>query len=219
VAPFKKQKESVNNLIIIHAHGNPQSTFDLNVGSWENRGIGVVLVSPENSPVRTSHVQMCLGRAENRGRDYLARCRKMIALAATADLSVLAEDDTLCLLEQIKWEPGLHCPVMPNLEGARFLTRTYPGYPFMLDRDTAKALLKADVDNPTLSEETYGDRWNSAMAMKAGIELQPFSEGWFVRNTITTDDYPALEEALRSGCGWIHGVKDKHIHDFIYAHK
>ena len=153
------------------------------------------------------------------GNPMLSRIQSLFDCLAVSqcDEFMVFEYDSFCTDPDFKRRKGLSCNLQMNLEPNRFSEKYYCNFPWYMDRETMIKLAKAMVNHPNVTEEGYVDRYISALARLAGVEVIPHNPPGFSLGTITPQDYRSLQIAIEHGASMFHGIKTKEVLDHLLA--
>lgn len=194
----------------VFGYAGGQAIIDRHLPVWRSVSDEVILVYPEDSPVRGQDVQhFPTGRSNKYGEECLKRqlagmCR---SLDAAADFYVFVEYDAF-LLAQPTGRVGVQANIFPNRDPA-YRGPGYFHFPWIFDAGS----LRKFADRATLEpmENGFVDRWLQCQVTALGLashNLRKLGEG-FSRNTLRTRYQRRFAiELARRGAYAFHGVKD-----------
>lgn len=205
--------------VTVMAHGAAQETFNRHLPLWLAHKAKVVVVCPENDPIESIPLErMKFGDAERAGPQAHARLRHMHEYLCTSGVQyhLICEYDSFLLTDPVL-SPGLWGIVQMNKQSPDFLAHRYPNPPWLIDNVSLAAMWDVAERYPLLYEGGEADRYWAALAELAGVPILSYRPGGFTKGTITVEDYPALQAAIKAGARAFHGIKDQYTLAFALS--
>lgn len=223
--------KSEEAIIYFMVHKPRKEIARLVLPHWRKYGFPVIVFTPRNSPVPPDGdcEQIVWGNNGSSGQPMYHRILFWLEhfLQSSAQFTILAEYDCICLLDTIRFRKGLHgsgvhgAPKFrPPEETPYFMAERYVSAPFMLDRRSAAIMFDTAKTYPEVTEQGHPDRLVSALAILSGVPVLAHPEGslapW-LRNPEELDEYykQLLNTALQRGDRWIHMVKTPEQLEFL----
>lgn len=199
------------------AHGREQATFDRHLPFWEAHKLPILVVSPEDDPVKTRHQMLLTARASHSGDEALGRLKCMIeALCRTTfRYHLIFEYDSICLdPERVKFQPGLYGNLFKNLDGkeiSNFMAWIYPNPPWLVDINSLRKMRNVMNEYP-ISEHGFADRFLAALAVCAGVPILHHIPRGYSRAPLELGaHWKELKQAISKGGRMIHGIKTESV--------
>lgn len=203
-----------NTLVVVQAFGPYTDMVRMNLPSWNQHGLPVVITSLGDSPVQVEGIGCYThGRNGYVGPVSLDRWRILLRwlLEQPFEFFMMHESDSICLSPSIP----RYCYENPDVlwsnempeNGTPPTQQFYCVAPWFMSRRTITRLLETSARSPD-RPPYHGDRWVGQMAEVGGIPHSPFSPGLGCGTLREgTAELAQVCAAVRSGVVMIHGVK------------
>lgn len=198
-----------STLLIVLAHQQVQGIFNHHLPLWERMGMDLVVLTPKDAPI-VHRNRLMMGKAGYADPNMAERAWRLLQFCSTLNYDgyVICEYDSFCLSKSVPLISGFNGIYVRSTDPpGRFIADAYLLPPWTIDRDTASRMLNVAVRSSYIYEGGWTDRLFAAWAQRAGIGLGGLRG--FGADTIRMDRHEEqLNDALRKGAKWIHGVKD-----------
>jgi hypothetical protein len=202
---------------------------DFTLPHWRRYGHPlIVFTSIENPITKVGDPVEIWGPTGSYGQPMYSRIIELLRRFVTRndDFMLILEADSFCLLDKIAWRTGLYGTPQfrPYEQAPRFMAERYVTPPYMIDRESAQAMLETVRKYPSVQEEGYSDRLLAALANLSGVPVIPFPEGsWseaqWTRMELEPGKKDSLRDAVKRGCKWFHLIKTREQFDFVLSLK
>jgi hypothetical protein len=196
----------MNAVITIAYHGQGQAIFDMTLPYWVNHGLPVVVLTPWDDPIKSAFQTVYNGLSSVLGPKARHRIVNNLAwfVASPFDYAIFTEADTICMADQIDFQPGFH-GIVHNNGDTRYLRPEYACAPWMLDKESAVKMLDVALNRPDVCERGSDDRFYSGLSFVAEVPMLDYDPIGYAENTITD------AKLIPPGTEWIHGIKSKAV--------
>lgn len=208
----------MNCLVVILGHGAIQATFDRHLHLWESHRCPILVNSPCDDPIRTSHSTYESGLSAHNGDAAYWRFRNIICHMASMvwyDQFLLMEYDCFMLDPVIRPLRGVRAVMADNLE-QRFQESRFGIPPMQMDGETLRRIAaEASKDE---GPHSFGfldriiSRWVSQAKVGPMFAWEPTGIA-IAKIEIEHLDY--MRKAIMRGVTAVHGVKDQFILDLV----
>jgi hypothetical protein len=206
-------------LTVVLAHREAQETFDRHLPYWKAWTDKILVVTPEDSQIQTSEMQISHGKACHVGEEAVKRMRWMFRWLEGTDFNefLVHEYDSIAfdrppIFNDQEYESAY------AIQGNWFHTedkkdwasRSFAHPPLAFRKSGLHALVAAIGQIPDHAERGAWDRWIGLATERHGIGQYNYcgnGSSWYSANTIHEDKYPELARAVRNGARFFHGVK------------
>jgi hypothetical protein len=198
----------MNLQVVVIAHGNGIAAFNRHEKFWEAHKAPILVVCPENDPVKCKHEVVKLYEAQHSGPHALARLTALMEMLSQRpwDKCIIYEYDSFLLEPKIPEGKGFHSILFAEPH-TRFLAPRYGNPPWCFDRHSFGCMIDKMRDYPSIEEEGFADRFFSALAYLGGVPLLSFRPKGFSAGTITTEHISQIRTLIYEGGYVFHGVK------------
>lgn len=203
-----------NTLVVIMAHQGGQETFNRHLPYWETHQCDILVYSPSNAPILTTHQQLLWGHATHHSDHANERFVFLLKVLTKMhyDGFIIFEYDAICLDPQFLPTQAMLCSYGANIfhdnrpeRGFKGTTFTHP--PLWFTRNGLLSIVEHNL--PYTEELGFWDRWLGYCLERIGAKPYDWlSEGkGYAKNTIEPADYDNMACAIRHGAVMLHGVK------------
>lgn len=189
----------------------------MNLPLFERHDVPILVITPEDDPLKTEHEQVSMGFASHSGEFAWRRLRLLLKEMASRDdveHFALLEYDSFFLTKKIPMTVGL-CGLVQTSHDADFFALKFPNPPWTMDDLTVKRFHASAEGNLICKERGFADRYWAALAEITDTAMLDYDPPGFTRNTIEEKDLPMVNRHLGAGAFAFHGVKTRVVRDYI----
>lgn len=204
--------------MVILGHGAAQPIFDQHMPLWEAHCRPILVNSPADDPLRTSHMQVRIGESAHNGPKIYWRIRELFAYLESHTIGVsqflFMEYDSFLLNPRISPVKGIQAVLCDNTE-ARFQEHRYCIPPIQMDYESLCRLNAEAIKEEEPCCFGFLDRIITHWAALAKIRLDAWQPTGIAIASIDVEHLKYVRDAIFSGVSAVHGVKTREVLDLV----
>jgi hypothetical protein len=221
----------MRNLVVVHAHQGTEQRIKRHEEYWHrdvrgsNQSGTILVVSPTDSPVTYHGSRLCFGEQGHHGPSSIARFKSVwrMLTALTGDFKQIIIHEYDSFIARRTTPDGVTDYLLgSDFRANEFISNT-PGFdshvfyhaPWIMTPHALKRICDALDYIPNDAEGGNFDRVLGLAIANSGINVEPFHEEGFSKNTIEPAHYEELRAAIKGGAFAFHGVKSAECFNII----